>query len=224
MRHFHAEDEDTLYPLLIIVSITLPLQGFLNVLIYARPSYLVARKDFPDQSRFWAFRRALHGDKVQQRNDVSHWRSSIKKVVLRSTRRETAINMEVDKHRSGLIAEFQKSNQSTLEASGDSANPDSSAQFRQKGDLSGEEKHASGKMNPSFTTGDAGCATFPGGSAIETSNEYGGDEGEAVNGTSDIRENGLDLNDTSSPAAEEDTAARQSYDGSTTDSTWNDEK
>ncbi|CAB9509674.1 expressed unknown protein [Seminavis robusta] len=223
MRHFHAEDEDTLYPLLVVVSITLPLQGFLNVLIYARPSYLLARKDFPDQSRFWAFRRALHGDKVQPRNDVSHWHASISNVVSRSMG-STIKNTEVDQRRSRLIAEPQESKQSTLEASGDSAKPDSSAQFRQKGDLSGEEKQASGKMSPSFTTGDAGCATFPGGSAIETSNEYGGDEGEAVNGTSDIRENGLDVNDTSSPAAGEDTAARQSYDGSTTDSTWKNEK
>lgn len=64
-RNSDAEDENALFPLLIMQGICLPLQGFFNCLIYVRPTYQRVRIDFPNESRFWAFRRALHGDKVQ---------------------------------------------------------------------------------------------------------------------------------------------------------------
>ncbi|CAB9512288.1 expressed unknown protein [Seminavis robusta] len=68
-RDYDAEDEDALFPLLVLQTLTLPSQGIMNCLIYARPGYLRARKEYPNESRFWAFRRALHGDKVQPSDD-----------------------------------------------------------------------------------------------------------------------------------------------------------
>lgn len=58
-------DENKLFPLLVMQAIFMPLQGFFNCLIYCRPAYLHARSHFPEETRIWAFRRALHGSKVQ---------------------------------------------------------------------------------------------------------------------------------------------------------------
>ncbi|CAJ1967354.1 unnamed protein product [Cylindrotheca closterium] len=49
------------YPLLVLQSLLLPLQGFVNCLIYVRPQYIKSRRHFPQESRLWAFRRAVHG-------------------------------------------------------------------------------------------------------------------------------------------------------------------
>ena len=54
-----------LFPLMVLQAIFLPLQGFLNCFVYVRPSYLQTRTHFPEESRWWAFQRALHGPKVQ---------------------------------------------------------------------------------------------------------------------------------------------------------------
>ena len=62
---FNPEDEADIFPLLILQALTLPIQGFLNCLIYVRPTYLRARQEFPNESWYWAFRRALHGDRIQ---------------------------------------------------------------------------------------------------------------------------------------------------------------
>lgn len=59
------EDEARIFPILLLQGILWPLQGFFNLLIYIRPSYKRARADFPNESRLWAFRRALHGAKIQ---------------------------------------------------------------------------------------------------------------------------------------------------------------
>ena len=64
-QNFDAEDEDTLFPLLVIQTFTFPSQGFFNLLVYVRPSYLRIRREYPDASMFWAFRRAMYGDRVQ---------------------------------------------------------------------------------------------------------------------------------------------------------------
>jgi hypothetical protein len=57
--------ESSLFPLLVLNAIFMPLQGVFNILVYARPNYLRARKDYPNESRVWCFRRALHGDAIQ---------------------------------------------------------------------------------------------------------------------------------------------------------------
>ena len=64
------DDEGQLFPLLLLNSILWPLQGFFNCLIYVRPSYLHTRKEFPNESRLWCFRRALHGAKIQPTDDM----------------------------------------------------------------------------------------------------------------------------------------------------------
>lgn len=66
---YDPEDEADIFPLLVIQAVTLPSQGIFNVLIFVRPTYLRARQEFPDESRYWAFRRALHGEKVQPTDD-----------------------------------------------------------------------------------------------------------------------------------------------------------
>lgn len=68
---YDAEDEYELFPMLIWQALFLPLQGFFNCLIFARPSYMRVRKQHPEEGRFWAFRRALHGDKVEPKTEES---------------------------------------------------------------------------------------------------------------------------------------------------------
>ena len=51
--------------LLVLQRASLPISGFFNYLVYVRPSYLKARREFPTESRLWAWKRALYGDKVQ---------------------------------------------------------------------------------------------------------------------------------------------------------------
>lgn len=70
-QNYDAEDEDTLFPLLIIQSLTLPSQGFFNLLVYIRPSYLRCRKEFPEASYFWCFRRAMYGDRIKPGTQIS---------------------------------------------------------------------------------------------------------------------------------------------------------
>lgn len=61
----YPEDEAKIFPILLLQNILWPMQGFFNLLIYIRPSYKRARADFPNESRLWAFRRAMHGAKIQ---------------------------------------------------------------------------------------------------------------------------------------------------------------
>jgi hypothetical protein len=51
--------EAALYPLLMMTSIVLPLQGFFNMAVYCRPSYLKIRSRFPMEPRRWAIRHTL---------------------------------------------------------------------------------------------------------------------------------------------------------------------
>jgi hypothetical protein len=55
----NSSSEKALYPLLMMTSIVLPLQGFFNMVVYCRPSYLRIRSRFPMKSRRWAIRHAL---------------------------------------------------------------------------------------------------------------------------------------------------------------------
>lgn len=66
---FGSEDEAKLFPMLVVQAVTFPLQGLFNCLIYVRPTYLRVRQDFPNESKYWAFRRAMHGDRVQPTDD-----------------------------------------------------------------------------------------------------------------------------------------------------------
>ena len=64
--NYNKIDEDKLYVLLVCQSIFFPLQGVLNLLVYSRPRYIKNRTEFPDESKWFAFRRAILGDdKVQ---------------------------------------------------------------------------------------------------------------------------------------------------------------
>ena len=62
---FGVDDVDKLFFVMALQRLILPIQGFLNCLIYIRPTYLKARRDFPSESRLWVWQRALHGDKIQ---------------------------------------------------------------------------------------------------------------------------------------------------------------
>jgi hypothetical protein len=53
-----AKDLDRIFSLVIILTF--------NMLLYIRPMYMRARKDFPLESRFWHFRRALFGINVRR--------------------------------------------------------------------------------------------------------------------------------------------------------------
>ena len=59
-----VQDEAQVFPLLMLQAIMWPIQGLFTCLIYIRPSYLKSRTEYPNESRWWAFRRSL-GAKVQ---------------------------------------------------------------------------------------------------------------------------------------------------------------
>jgi hypothetical protein len=61
----NAEEETRLYPLLVLQAWFLPLQGLINLLVYARPKYLKCQREFHGESRLWAFRRALYGKEIR---------------------------------------------------------------------------------------------------------------------------------------------------------------
>ena len=50
------------YPLLLLQAILLPMQGLFNMFVFIRPKYMKCRIDFPAESKFWAFRRAMGQD------------------------------------------------------------------------------------------------------------------------------------------------------------------
>jgi len=60
-----AEDEDELFPLLVIRALLLPLQGLFNCLICIRLACIRSREQCPRESILWAFRPALLGDKIK---------------------------------------------------------------------------------------------------------------------------------------------------------------
>ena len=66
---FDASKDSSLYPLLILQACFMPLQGFLNLIVYARPNYLRCRRDFPNETKPWCFRRAMYGDRVIPRSN-----------------------------------------------------------------------------------------------------------------------------------------------------------
>ncbi|CAJ1945567.1 unnamed protein product [Cylindrotheca closterium] len=51
--------------LLLLQAITFPLQGFINMFVYMRPTYLSNRKSHPSESKLWCYRRAILGDSVE---------------------------------------------------------------------------------------------------------------------------------------------------------------
>jgi hypothetical protein len=63
-----ASWESTLYPVLVCSGIFMPLQGFCNLLVYVRPNYMRARREHPDETRWWCFRRALHGTAIEPKS------------------------------------------------------------------------------------------------------------------------------------------------------------
>ena len=75
-----ASDSSKMFPLLLLQSIFLPSQGFLNLLVYLRPPYLRSRKSFPRETRFWCVRRALYGQTVRPQkpsDDYHHHRDML---------------------------------------------------------------------------------------------------------------------------------------------------
>lgn len=67
------EEELTLmsrwFPISVLQAIFMPLQGFLNMFVYIRPKYLKSRKEYPNESKVWAFKRSVFGDDVKPSMD-----------------------------------------------------------------------------------------------------------------------------------------------------------
>ena len=55
---YEAQNEATIYPILVLQSLFLPLQGFFNLCVYTRPNYLRVRQEYPNESRLWVLRYA----------------------------------------------------------------------------------------------------------------------------------------------------------------------
>lgn len=64
-------NESDVYWLLVIMSATLPLQGFLNVFVYTRPNYHRVRAAYPHLSRFAAIRKACLDPYIPKLTEIS---------------------------------------------------------------------------------------------------------------------------------------------------------
>jgi len=62
---------DVYFPLMVCVSLLLPAQGLFNSLVYFRPKYLSARKQYPKESKIWAMKRAVLGRRVSPINQAA---------------------------------------------------------------------------------------------------------------------------------------------------------
>lgn len=52
------------YSLMVAQAILYPLLGFINMLVYTRPKYAANRREFPNETRVWACKRAIFGESV----------------------------------------------------------------------------------------------------------------------------------------------------------------
>lgn len=73
---YDRNDERALFPLLVLQALFLPSQGFFNHLVYIRPSLLRTRRDYPNESWWWVYRRALLGERIQPTKDAVKRRPS----------------------------------------------------------------------------------------------------------------------------------------------------
>ena len=73
---FNAEDESSVFFLLVLQALFYPSQGMWNLLVYVRPKYSRSRKDFPYESRFWCFLRALFEEDIKPRHSRPNMGSS----------------------------------------------------------------------------------------------------------------------------------------------------
>ncbi len=64
-------DERDIYWILVFMSATLPLQGFLNVFVYTRPNYKRVRAAFPQLSMLAAIRKACLDPKIPKLTEIS---------------------------------------------------------------------------------------------------------------------------------------------------------
>lgn len=71
-----TEDEKKMlvdnYALLILDSMFIPLQGFLNMFVYLRPKYLRIRDENPSEGRFWVVKRAILGNVFVPKSGNGH--------------------------------------------------------------------------------------------------------------------------------------------------------
>lgn len=73
---YDAQDEAKLFPLLVLEAILLPSQGWFNLFVYIRPSFWRTRRDYPNESYWWVFRRALYGERIKPVRDEAKRRPS----------------------------------------------------------------------------------------------------------------------------------------------------
>lgn len=75
-QNFDAEDEAAIFPVLVLQAVFVPLTGVFNLLVFLRPRYLQTRSTFPEATRFWALRRAMYGETIQEDDSTSRNASS----------------------------------------------------------------------------------------------------------------------------------------------------
>merc|ERR1712176_398541 len=61
---YGIEDQAALYPLLVVNSLFVPLQGCFNAFIYIRPTYIRFRAAHPEMPARWVLRKALFDPKI----------------------------------------------------------------------------------------------------------------------------------------------------------------
>ena len=67
---YKKKDEETLFPVLVLFSLLLPIQGVFNLMVYTRPNYLRVQQEFPGEPRWWILKRAWFGTQVQRITSV----------------------------------------------------------------------------------------------------------------------------------------------------------
>ncbi len=91
-------DQGRLYPLLVLNSILLPLQGFINVFIYVRPSHIRFRAANPDKSFWFILKQALFDPNIPRLSSTTIGSSkplSIPVNIQRSQSRKVGSNFSI---------------------------------------------------------------------------------------------------------------------------------
>ena len=115
----HNEEDELeaqMYTLLVLQNIFFPMQGFWNLLVYVRPKYLKCRKEYPQESKLWALRRAMYGNSIEPTIEYHHQHSM-------GRRRDAAIS--AISHKTGKIVFLPPPADEEVKDSSDIRNPKS---------------------------------------------------------------------------------------------------
>jgi hypothetical protein len=133
-------DETPIYPLLVLNSIFLPLQGFFNMFVYNRPNYARVRAAHPGMSAFWAVRKACLDPDIPRLTEIFRplTPNEIARLLTPSKKSRPGITKHGSKAGSGLGRSFNSNLDIVCEGSGE----DDSDVVEEEDEDEGEAKNA----------------------------------------------------------------------------------